>query len=90
MFKLMDELDDGYRFSNESVDTTTKEGMKQYQVMANCIEQYRREMMQSLFIKHHIEPIIKDTQDKLGIGETHLHLKGTLQQRLQQILEYNL
>ena len=63
----MDELDDGYRFSNDSVDTTTKEGMKQYQVMANCIEQYRREMMQLFFIKNHIDPIGKDVQEKLAI-----------------------
>lgn len=86
----MDELDEWYRFSNDSVDTTTPEGMKTYQIMANCIEQYRREMMQILFVKHHIEPVSRETLDKLWIWETHLHLKGDLKQRLQQILEAKL
>lgn len=86
----MDELDEWYRFSNDSVDTTTPEGMKTYQIMANCIEQYRREMYQIFAQKNHIEPISRETIDKLWIWETHLHLKGDLKQRLQQILEANL
>lgn len=83
----MDELDEWYKFAYNNVDTTTQEWMQKYKIMANCIEQYRREMCQIFFIKNHIEPISRDTQDKLGIWEIHLHLKWTLQQRLQQILD---
>lgn len=67
MLKLIDELDNGYRFAYENVDTTTPEGIKSYQIMANCIEQYRREMYQIFAQKNHIDTISKETIDKLGM-----------------------
>ena len=91
MIKLINEIEEAYVFTKEHCwDTTTPEWLQLYKVMTNCIEQYRREMVQAIFMKHHKEPIPREVVNQLWEWEVHLHLKGTIQDRLIQILENNL
>lgn len=81
MKKLIDELDTAYTFAIDNCDTTTEEWLKKYKLMNNCIEQYRREYCSKL-----IKNLNKWTVTALDVWEIHLHLKGTIMERLEQIL----
>ena len=83
----MDEIDSGYKFANDTCDTTTPEWLEQYRLMNQCIEQYRREMCKNFFKKIGSRPVPYKTMEALGEGEIHLNLHWTLPERLLQILE---
>jgi hypothetical protein len=85
--ELLDEIDKWYSYANEVSDTTTIEGMEQYRLMQQCIEQYRREMCKGIFKERHAKPIPYQTMEALGQWEIHLNLHWTLPERLLQILE---
>ena len=55
--KLMNELDTAYVYAVDNCDTATPEGMEQYRLMNQCIEQYRREMCNSTLKEVHAKPI---------------------------------
>jgi len=82
MERLLDEMDEAYCFAYENSDTTTPEGLEQYRLMNQCIEQYRREYCGKL-----LKTLNKKTVSDIGQGEIHLHLKWTILERLQQILD---
>lgn len=90
MIELSNEIEAEYVFSKSKCDVLTDKWLETYNTMANCIEQYRREIANNIFIKAHKDPIPRDIIDKLWVWEKHLHLRGTLHQRLLQILESNL
>lgn len=84
---MLAEIEQWYVYANDVCDTATIEGMEQYRLMQQCIEQYRREMCKSVFKEHHCKPIPAKTMEALGQWEIHLNLHWTLPERLLQILE---
>ena len=58
---LIDELDEAYAFAYDNCDTSDKDGMEQYRLMQQCIEQYRRETCTKL-----MKSLNKKTVAELG------------------------
>ena len=89
--KLIEEIEQELKdWDQWMLDHTIENGSncnENCRIMSQVIDQYRLEMYNSTFKETHKKPIDKKTKIEVWKWQIHLHLHGSLIERLEQVLE---